>query len=64
MQVDLESIYKRAKENQIPLNANKFEKIVHGYTKNTEVESYDSQSGDPIIIKNTVNTRKYSQLTS
>ncbi len=35
-------------------NAKKFEQIVHGNTKNTEVESYNSTSGDPITIKTTV----------
>jgi len=35
-------------------NAKKFEQIVHGNTKNTEVEPYKSTSGDPITIKATV----------
>ena len=54
MQKDLESIYKWAKENKMQFNAKKFEQIVHGNTKNTEVESYNSTSGDPITIKTTV----------
>ena len=29
----------------------KLEQIVHGNTRNAEVESYKSPSGDPIIIK-------------
>ena len=28
--------------------------IVHGNTKNSEVEPYNSPSGDPIVIKDTV----------
>ncbi|MCP4255335.1 MAG: hypothetical protein GY775_18415, partial [Candidatus Scalindua sp.] len=54
MQKDLESIYKWAKENKMQFNAKKFEQIVHGNTKNTEVESYKATSRDPITIKATV----------
>ncbi len=31
-----------------------FKQIAHGNTKNTEVELYNSTSGDPITIKDTV----------
>ena len=39
---------------KINFNAKKFEQIIHGNTKNTEVESYKATSGDPITIKATV----------
>ena len=35
-------------------NSKKFEQIIHGSTKDVSVEPYESSSGDPITIKNTV----------
>ena len=52
IQEDLKSIYKWANDNKMEFNVGKFEQIVHGNTKNTSVESYESPSGDTITIKN------------
>ena len=61
MQEDLEIIYKWTDENKMKFNANKFEQIAHGKRENIEVKPYKTQSGDPIMIKDTVkDLRVYS----
>ena len=54
MREGLGSIYEWAKTNRMEFNPNKFEQIIHGSTKDVSVEPYESSSGDPITIKNTV----------
>ena len=54
MQEDLGSIYDWAKINKMEFNSKKFEQIIHGNTKDVIVVPYESSSGDPITIKNTV----------
>ena len=54
MREDLLSVYRWAEINKMEFNAKKFEQIIHGTTKNVSVEPYESSSGDPITIKNTV----------